>query len=449
MADNKIFAGPRIKRFRRDSGLTQAVMASDLGISPSYLNLIEHNQRPLSAVILLKLATQYGLDIASFDTVEEEQLVTDLEDVFGDPLLDNSGLGAADRRQLAAEQPEWAAAFVRLHRAYRSGHENLNALATDKTTAAGMAQLFDEPLEQVRDFFAANHNYFHALDSWAETEARALDLKPGNRRTNLVQAVGKAHGYRVVERPARTLRPRSSLWDPHNKRLVVALGIRSASKAYRVAQLYCRLSARELIDQVIDQDPGLALPRAREIARDGLVNYTAAALIFPYAEFFALCQSAQWDIDDIADELGISFEQAAHRISTMRRPGASGPAFFFLKVDPAGNVVKRLTSGGFGFPRHGSLCPAWSLFRAQRHSGETLANMIKTPSGQRYLSIAHHGSGEGSHGTVVVGCEARFVKQTAYAAKVGFDSDTLDEPIGPTCRLCSREACPSRALPMY
>ena len=65
MARNPIYMGPRLKRLRRDLGLTQANMAADLEISPSYVALIERNQRPVTADLLLKLATTYRIDIAA------------------------------------------------------------------------------------------------------------------------------------------------------------------------------------------------------------------------------------------------------------------------------------------------------------------------------------------------------------------------------------------------
>ena len=153
MKDNgKVFAGPRLKRFRRDNDLTQAEMATELGISASYLNLMEHNQRPVTATILLKLATVFDVNLATFESAEEEQLLADLEAVFTDPLLSASQMGIQDRKQMAMEHPEWAEAFVKIHRAYRSGHDNLSALAASAQQSSSLARLFEEPLEEVRDF---------------------------------------------------------------------------------------------------------------------------------------------------------------------------------------------------------------------------------------------------------------------------------------------------------
>ena len=65
-----LYLGPRLKRLRRELGLTQQAMAEDLAISPSYIALLERNQRPLTADLLLRLARTYRLDMA--DLAAEE-----------------------------------------------------------------------------------------------------------------------------------------------------------------------------------------------------------------------------------------------------------------------------------------------------------------------------------------------------------------------------------------
>ena len=66
--ERKLFLGARLKRLRRDLGLTQTRMAEDLGVSPSYLNLLERNQRPVTAQVLLRLAEAYDLDLKSLSS---------------------------------------------------------------------------------------------------------------------------------------------------------------------------------------------------------------------------------------------------------------------------------------------------------------------------------------------------------------------------------------------
>ena len=82
----KLFVGPRLKRLRREKNLTQAAMAEELGLSPSYLNLMERNQRPITAQVLIRLSHAYALDPREFATDDHERTVTELDEVFADPL---------------------------------------------------------------------------------------------------------------------------------------------------------------------------------------------------------------------------------------------------------------------------------------------------------------------------------------------------------------------------
>lgn len=98
----KIFAGARVRRLRTQRGLTQTRMANDLGVSISYLNLIERDQRPLSASFLLKLAQSYDLDIRGLTGDDEGELVDDLSKLFTDPRLIGIDVPRSELRDLAA-----------------------------------------------------------------------------------------------------------------------------------------------------------------------------------------------------------------------------------------------------------------------------------------------------------------------------------------------------------
>src|SRR4051794_25205024 len=87
MAERKIFAGARLRRLRVRLGLSQTQMAAELGLSPSYLNLIERNQRPLTVQVLLKLSSVYGIDVAELSGEERADIVDALKEVFSDPLI--------------------------------------------------------------------------------------------------------------------------------------------------------------------------------------------------------------------------------------------------------------------------------------------------------------------------------------------------------------------------
>jgi XRE family transcriptional regulator, fatty acid utilization regulator len=85
MPDRKVFAGPRIKHLRSSLGLNQAAMAGDLGISSSYLNLVERNQRPLTTQLILKLAATYDLDLRELRGDREARRIAELSEILADP----------------------------------------------------------------------------------------------------------------------------------------------------------------------------------------------------------------------------------------------------------------------------------------------------------------------------------------------------------------------------
>src|SRR3979490_3547122 len=83
----KLFVGPGFRRIRRQLGLSQTQMADELGVSPSYVNLIERNQRPVTAQILLTMAEAYDLDLRDLAAGDSERFFTELNEVFSDPLF--------------------------------------------------------------------------------------------------------------------------------------------------------------------------------------------------------------------------------------------------------------------------------------------------------------------------------------------------------------------------
>ena len=86
MADPPLL-GAKLRALRRRENLTQVDLAERLGISASYLNLIENNRRPLTAPLLIRLAQIFQLDLHAFAASEDSRLVADLLEAFGDPHL--------------------------------------------------------------------------------------------------------------------------------------------------------------------------------------------------------------------------------------------------------------------------------------------------------------------------------------------------------------------------
>src|SRR5713101_9364527 len=113
--------GGKLRRLRRERKLSQATMAEQLGISASYLNLLEHNQRPVTVPALLKLAQRFSIDVQSLTAEDDSRLVSELMEAFADPLFDADDVKVNDLTDLVAASPNLGQALLTLYRAYRSG----------------------------------------------------------------------------------------------------------------------------------------------------------------------------------------------------------------------------------------------------------------------------------------------------------------------------------------
>jgi predicted transcriptional regulator len=191
---------------------------------------------------------------------------------------------------------------------------------------------------------------------------------------------------------------------------------------------------------------------AAQLVRRALAGYAASATIMPYDRFARAVEARGHDIEALAGLFGTSFEQVAHRLTTLGRPGQQGVPFFFIRVDAAGNVSKRLDGAGFPFAAHGGGCPLWNLHQAFRTPGEVMTQWLDLPDGQRFFSIVRTvTSGGGAHDrpvamrAIALACAAEHAPRLVYAKDAA--NPPAATPIGMTCRLCNRAECTARAEP--
>src|SRR5258708_5264793 len=163
MADTS-WRGSKIGGLRRRENVPQVDLARQLGISPSYLNLIEHNRRALSAPLLIKLAQVFHLDLQALSADNDARLSADLLEAFGDPLFEGHDLAATEVRELAAQAPSLARATLALYRAYRTAQESVAGLAMKLSEGddGGGIDHSRLPNEEVGDLIQRHGNYFAA-----------------------------------------------------------------------------------------------------------------------------------------------------------------------------------------------------------------------------------------------------------------------------------------------
>ena len=434
--------GRTVRRLRQERQLTQQALAARLGISASYLNLIEHDQRGITASLLIRLGETLQVELATLSGSAERQIEAQLRETFADPLLNAETVPDAEVASLAAGSPAAARAVLALYRAWRVAREDSGGIALP----SGRRMLL--PTEETRDFFNDRANHFPGLEQAAETLGADLAVVPAEMNHAVAERLRRRHGIAVTVGPLEGALRR---YDAAARRLQLSEMLPRESRGFHMAFQLALLEGREAVEATMADRPA-STREAEALIRIGLLNYLAAALLMPYAPFAEAARALRHDVDALAARFGVSVEQACHRLSSLQRPGARGVPFFFLRVDPAGNVSKRFAGAGFPFARYGGSCPRWVVHTAFATPGMLRVQVAQLPDGAAFLCFARTitaaparwGEPPPVH-VIAMGAPLSQAGQIAYAD--GLDLERAAVGIGLSCRLCDRPDCRSRAFP--
>lgn len=449
----KVFVGVRLKRLREERGLTQVALAEALGLSASYLNQLEKNQRPLTVPVLLKINQIFGVDVQLFSEGDEARLISDLREVFADP-ANGETVSLSEIREIASGMPALGRAVTALHRRYRHALERADAIAGELGLGRGGVETLAAPMpyEQVRDFFYAHHNHFAVLDEAAERLFETAGLVIGDTADGLARHIERRHGVRVtITAPGNGSAQRR--FDPSGRILELSGRLDANQRAFQIATQLGLLEMEAEIERLATA-AAAGSSETHALARIGLAAYFAGALIMPYTAFLSAAEAERYDIDLLSRRFGGGFETICHRLSSLQRPGAAGVPFFFVRVDRAGNISKRQSATDFHFSRVGGTCPLWNVYEAFAQPGRTLTQVARMPDSRTYLWVArtiHHAVG--GYGdpdktfSIGLGCDIRHAGRLVYSKGLDLDDPSAATPIGAGCKVCERPACPQRAFP--
>ena len=448
MLQRKLFLGARLKRLRRERGLNQSQMADELGISGSYLNHLERNQRPVTAGILLRLAEAFDVDVKAFASEGGDSGgVTQLGEIFSDPILADLGVSRYELVELADNAPTITEGIARLYTALR----DLQRHPQEPETGGADPRVLITPETWVRDYIKAQRNHYPELEDASQTLGGAL-AHPLSVSEPLRQRLKAAWGVEVRVVDPEILEDASQHYDPQRRVLMLSSLLRSENRTFGIAYQLALLEFSTIIAQMLEAarppDPG-----SRRLLHMSFANYAAGAIMMPYGKFLRAAEEHRYAIDRLTAQFGANVEQVAHRLTTLGRAGAKGVPFFMLRVDPAGNISKRYAGESFPFSHFGGTCPRWHLHTAFQTPGQTVRQLIETPDGQRFFTISRTierpirpDLRDDALLAVGLGCDVKHAHRIAYAD--GLDLvDTQATPVGPACAICPRLQCAYRATP--
>lgn len=429
-ADRKLYLGPRLRTLRRELGINQTQMAEELGVSPSYLNHLERNQRPLTAQMLLRLANTYDIDVRDFVSGPGPATTGDLTEAFADTLVRDIGIPRHELGELVDAHPGVAEAIGRFYRALTDLRRLPDALAQ-----AGNAQSGGSPLDWLRDFLQQRRNHLPEIDAAAEALAKELPDDPAERQVAMRARLKDGFGISTMLAPEDMLAGATRHYDYHRRRLMIAESLPASGRQFALAYQLALFAFDDLLAEQLER-AAAPDPQARLLAKIAMANYAAAALLMPYEKFRAAAEASRHDMALLQARFGVSLEQAVHRLTTLGRTGARGVPFFLVKIDAAGQIAKRFTGEAYPFARHGGLCPRWGALAAREG---VAIDLIETPAGDRFVTLAQAVKGRT---IVAIGCEAKHAAQIGGATAL-----THATTVGPSCHLCERTDCPDRTLP--
>ena len=447
--------GGKLRRLRQERRLSQAHMAAELAISPSYLNLIESNRRPVTARVLLQIADKFKIDIGSFATGDDEQLTSNLMEALSDPLFEEHDVKVSDVRELVATLPSVGRALLALYRSHHLQEGSLPAEPGDAPTDSVLNVL---PSEEVSDFLQQRMNHFPDLEAAAEALWQANDIALHTLQHDLIRVLAQRFAVQVEIVPADRMPHLLRSYNPLTRRLALSEMLAPPSRTFQLAHQIAFLAHRPQLDY-LSAGGKLTSPASDALARSALANYFAGAVLMPYGRFIEAARATRYDLDVLQARFGVSFEQACHRLTTLNRPGHEGIRFHLIRVDIAGNISKRFSASGIHMARFGAACPRWNVYDAFATPGMLRVAVSRMPEGQTFFCVArtiasvHHAAHRGGlpqrvdRLAIGLGCALHHARDIVYSDGLHLDDPNIATPIGVSCRTCPRTDCPDRASP--
>ena len=445
--------GPKIKAFRRQLGIQANTLSLQLGISPSYLNLIESGKRKIDGDLILKICKELKIQLSDLTSKTDLNLENNISELLGDELFEDLDILGPEVKDLVNTNPKIAKALIKLGDNFKQKDheienrvENLSGKIIDNRKGSF-------PGEVVSDFLQENKNYFPKLENFANEVFN--EIKINNRATymSLCNFLKNKYGIKVKDVLPKEEKPFSKMFYKKNRELLLSDYVALETKKLYAGAQIAQEGAMDIIDNYLSN---FSFPsdESKKLTKVALLNYCGAAILMPYKMFHNECMKQKYDLELLQNTFACTFEQIAHRVTCLQDPDLPGIPFHFLRVDVAGNISKRFSLSGIEIPRYGGACPRWNVYSAFSRPGVIQAALSKMTNGEKYVCIARTvEKGVGRYGrkksmlSIGLGCEAKYAKDFIYTEHMDLSDKKSEIPIGVSCRTCDRLDCSQRAFP--
>lgn len=419
--------GSRIRERRQSLRKKQADLAREVGISASYLNLIEHNRRRIGGKVLVKLAQALRVEVTTLTQGAEETLLEGLREAV---VAARRSTAEIDRiEEFVARFPGWAHLIAAQRRRMVTQERTIEALNDRLTHDPFLAEAMHDLLSNVtaiRSTASILAQTPEIEDAWRDRFHRNM-LEESDRLAEGSQALVSYFDRQVAAETAFStpLEALESVLTEHDYHLSMleAGGIAAA-------------------EALLEDAPQLATPQARALALSYFRTYIRDAETLPIRPLLAAFEEER-DPAKIARDFQVPLPQVMHRLACLPRSD-DRPDVGLVVADNSGSLLYRKGIDGFPIPRFGAACSLWPVYQALTRPMQPVRTEVETPPGRRFLTYA----------VSELNTPMAFDAPQIYRSwMLILESDTLgssgDEarPIGTTCRICPREACSARREP--
>ena len=445
--------GPKIKAFRRQLGLQANKFSEQIGISPTYLNLIEGGKRKIDGDLLIKISKELRVELSDLTSKSDINLENNISELLDDQLFEDLDILGPEVKDLVSTNPKIARALIKLGDNFKQKDheivnkvENISGKIIDSRKAAF-------PGEVISDFLQENKNYFPRLEEFANSIFDKVQKNNRTRYIALCDYLNKEYSIIVKDVIPEEGKPFSKIFNKSKKELLLSDYNSLETKKLHAAAQIAQEGAIDIIAEYLSNF-NFPSDESKRLTQVALLNYCGAAILMPYKLFHTECKKLKYDLELLQNTFATSFEQVAHRVTCLQDPKLPGIPFHMLRTDIAGNISKRFSLSGIEIPRYGGACPRWNVYSAFTRPGVIQAAVSKMTNGEKYVCIARTvEKGVGRYGksksilSIGLGCEAKYAKEFVYTENLDISDKKTEIPIGVSCRTCDRLDCSQRAFP--